>query len=85
MKNYHLLPTKWIDYLSSKPETGMGYHVATIKLKDGRIFDRVVINGGYVTKIWGLSEIPFETDEIVDVKVTHNKWNFTKRRKETEE
>jgi len=76
MENHQSLPDKWVETLVNAPETGMGYWVVTVKLTDGRIFERVVINGGYVTQIYGLSDIPFNVKEITEIKVTHDKWNF---------
>ncbi len=38
-----------IDLLVNLPETGMGYHIVDIKLKDGRIFkEKVVFNSTYL-------------------------------------
>lgn len=54
----------------------MGYQVASITLKDGRRFDQVVIVGGYITRIKGIKDIPFSEDEIADITVTHDKWDF---------
>jgi hypothetical protein len=40
---------KQIDLLVSLPETGMGYHIVDIKLKDGRIFNgKAVFNSTYL-------------------------------------
>jgi hypothetical protein len=40
---------KQIDLLVNLPETGMGYQIVDIKLKDGRIFNRkVVLNSMYL-------------------------------------
>lgn len=70
------VPDEWIDYLMSQPETGMGYWVVSVRLRDGRSFDRVVVNNGFVTQTYGFDELPFEPEEIVEVKVTHDKWKF---------
>ena len=35
------LSKKWIDYLLKMPETGMGYQIVNIKLKDGRLIENV--------------------------------------------
>jgi hypothetical protein len=65
------LSDKWAPLLISKPEAGMGYQVATIVLRDGRKFEKAVIVGGYVTRIAGLSDIPFSEGEIADIVVTN--------------
>lgn len=72
------VPDEWVDYLISQPETGMGYWVVSVKLRDGRDFDRVVVNGGFVTQVYGFETLPFEPDEIVEMRVTHEKWHFNK-------
>jgi len=70
------LSASWAPKLLSQGETGMGYQVASITLKDGRRFDQVVIVGGYITRIKGIKDIPFSEDEIADIVVTHDKWDF---------
>jgi len=70
------LPTKWATELASKSETGMGYQVVSVTLKDGKRFDQVVVVEGRVTEIRGRKDIPFTADEIAQVILTHDKWNF---------
>ena len=70
------LPDEWRDYLVSEPETGMGYWVVSVRLRDGRQVDRVVINSGYITQVFGYKELPFEPAEISELWVTHDKWKF---------
>lgn len=70
------LSKKWLTELLSKPETGMGYQIVTVLLKDGRRFDRVVVNSGYITQIKNVAGIPFTEDDIQKMIVTHDKWNF---------
>lgn len=49
MQNKVALPKKIVDILVNTPESGMGYHVVTIKLKNGELlFDRKVINCTYL-------------------------------------
>lgn len=43
---------------------GMGYQIAPIVLKDGRIFDHVVIVGGVITSVANNVEISFCEEEI---------------------
>jgi len=73
---YKSVSDKWADYLVNQPETGMGYWVVSVTLKDGRSYDRVVVNGGLVTQVYGEDTVPFDPDDIVDIKVTHDKWEF---------
>lgn len=74
------LPDPWLAELASKPETGMGYQIVTIVLKDGRRFDQVAIVEGRVTEIRGRKDIPFSEAEVADVVLTHAKWNFNEER-----
>ena len=67
---------KWTPYLRSVPETGMGYWVVSVFLNDGRKFDQVVIDSGYITRVRGYDEIPFVESEIAEIKVTHDRWNW---------
>jgi len=67
------LPETWASRLVSQPETGMGYQIATVLLKDGRRFERVTIAGGTITAIEGAASIPFSAGEISDIIVTHGR------------
>ena len=58
----------------------MGYQVASICLKDGRRYDEVLIESGVITRVRGLHEIPFTDQDIADIVVTHDKWDFTHER-----
>jgi hypothetical protein len=66
------LSNKWAKALASQRETGMGYQVVTIRLKDGRQFDGVTVVGGIITRIAGAGIIPFAEDDIADIVVTHD-------------
>jgi len=70
------VPDEWVDYLVAQPETGMGYWVVSVRLNDGRSFDRVVVNNGLITQVYGYGQVPFEPEEIVEMRVTHDKWKF---------
>lgn len=59
----------------------MGYQIVSVFLKDGRRFDQTVIVGGTIGQIKGIAGIPFTEDEIADIIVTHDKWDFTANRK----
>lgn len=67
------LSEKWTRVLSSQPETGMGYQVVTVSLKDGRQFKRVLVVGGRVVSVDGDASVPFGEPEIDDIVVTHEK------------
>ena len=57
-------------------ETGMGYQVVSVILQDGRKFDQVVIVSEYITKVRGYKDIPFQESDIIEIKVTHDKWDW---------
>ena len=65
------LSEKWAPYLTSQPETGMGYQIVTVHLCDGREFDDVVIDSGHITRIGHSLDIPFAEAEIEKITVTH--------------
>lgn len=70
------LSDKWGPILVSQPETGMGYQVATIILKDGSRYEQALIEAGCITRIRGLHHIPFSEDQIAEITITHDKWDF---------
>ena len=69
------LSGKWAGKLTAEPETGIGYQIASIVLKDGKRFDRVVVDGN-VTRVRDVEGIPFSEDQIEQIIVTHDKWDF---------
>lgn len=71
------LSDKWGPKLVSQPETGMGYQVASIILKDGSRYDQALVVAGCITRIRGLKTIPFGESQVADIVVTHDKWDFT--------
>ena len=70
------LPDRWLQYLLTMPETGMGYQIVDIELRDGRVFKQAIVDSGYLTRIRGVDPIPFNESDISDVRVTHEKWNW---------
>jgi hypothetical protein len=67
------LSHKWAQILRDQSETGMGYQICTVTLRDGRHVERVIIVGGTLTEVAGDKNIPFTDHEIVDIRVTHGK------------
>ena len=57
-------------------EAGIGYHIVSVELKDGRNFDQVVVSEGCIIEVRGYAGIPFSVDEVASVSVNHNRWNF---------
>lgn len=70
------LSRKWAPYLVAQPETGMGYQIVTLVLRDGRRFEQVIVQGGFITQIRGLQSLPFAESDISEIIVTHDKWEF---------
>jgi hypothetical protein len=64
------LSAQWAPRLKEQPESGMGYQVATVVLKDGRRVNRVTIVGGTITAVEGQNKIPFVEADIADIVVT---------------
>lgn len=65
------LSKKWAPRLLSQSETGMGYQIVTVRLRDGRAFDDVVVVGGLITQVPGSNGVPFSEADISDIVVTH--------------
>jgi len=43
---------------------------------DGRTFDDVIIDSGYITKIRGRVDIPFLPDEVEKIQITGKQWDW---------
>jgi hypothetical protein len=65
------LSDKWAPFLRNQPGTGMGYWITSVFLTDGRRFDDVVIDSGFITSVAGATEIPFDEPEIEKIVVNH--------------
>lgn len=70
------IPKACLDHLKQCAETGIGYQVVAVELKDGRWFDQVVVSEGCIIEVRGYSEIPFAPDEVEIVSLNHKRWNF---------
>ena len=46
-----VLSDRWAEVLTSQPETGMGYQIVWIRLKDGRRIDNVTVVGGIISRL----------------------------------
>jgi hypothetical protein len=67
-----LLGKKWVGTLSREHETGMGYQVVTIFLRDGRRYEGVVVVDGTISKVAGSTLLPFVEEDIERIAVTHD-------------
>jgi hypothetical protein len=67
---------KWQQKVRALPETGMGYTVVSLTLRDGRRFEQAIIDSGWLSKVRGLSDIPFTEGDITDIHASHEKWDW---------
>jgi hypothetical protein len=70
------IPSRFVDQLKRAAETGIGYQVVSVVLKDGKSFDQVATSEGCVIAVRGYKEIPFAPDDVASVSVNHKSWNF---------
>ena len=76
MKRLTPIPPDSVVELKLNTETGIGYQVVSVTLKDGRHFDQVVVSDGFIIQVRGYEDIPFAPDEVSAVRVNHKGWNF---------
>jgi hypothetical protein len=76
MKRLIPIPSGCVDQLKGVRETGIGYQIVSVKLRDGRSFDQVVTSEGCVIEVRGYEEIPFAPEDVASVMVNHKHWNF---------
>jgi hypothetical protein len=70
------IPRELADHLKHQGETGMGYQVVSVTLKDGKHFDQVVASEGFIIQVRGHKDVPFSSDDVALVDVNHKRWNF---------
>jgi hypothetical protein len=71
------LPERWSKFLLTQPETGMGYHVTAITLRDGQVIEDVaIVDHCVVAEVRGQPDIDFNPAEITGIQITHRKWDF---------
>ena len=76
MKRLIPIPSGCVDQLKGVRETGIGYQIVSVKLRDGRSFDQVVTSEGCIIEVRGHEEIPFAPEDVASVMVNHKRWNF---------
>jgi hypothetical protein len=76
MKRLIQFPLEYASILKRHRETGMGYHVVSVTLKNGKRFDQVLTSEGCVIQVRGHRDVPFTSEEVAAVDVNHNGWNF---------
>ena len=76
MKRLSPVPSDFAEQLRRAGETGIGYQVVAVELKDGRKFEQVATSEGFFIAVRGHQEIPFSSDEVASLQVNHKRWNF---------
>jgi hypothetical protein len=76
MKHLIRMPPETVGELKEHNETGPGYQVVSVELKNGSRFDQVITSEGCIIAVRGCTEVPFEFDEVATVTVNHRRWNF---------
>jgi hypothetical protein len=76
MKRLVPIPNEHATILKRHKETGIGYHVVSVTLKNGKHFDQVVASEGCVIQVRGHRDVPFSPEEVAAVDVNHKRWNF---------
>ncbi len=66
-----VLSDRWAEVLTSQPETGMGYQIVSVRVKDGRLINNVTVVGGIISRLPATVSEWFSDDEIKDIVVTH--------------
>lgn len=84
MKHLVEVPVAFRDQLQQSQESGFGYHVASVGLKNGKVFEQVAVSEGCIIEVRGYDGIPFTANEIESIKVNHKRWNFRDRSHEHE-
>ena len=67
------LADRWSTFLLTQPETGMGYQVVRLTLRDGRQFDGVTVVDGIASGLPPAVEAGLADDDIVEIVVTHSR------------
>ena len=70
------IPPETAANLKREKETGIGYQVVSVHLKDHRSFDQVVVSEGCIIAVKGYADVPFRFDDVATVTVNHKRWNF---------
>jgi len=76
MKRLFRIPRESVEHLREDKETGLGYQVVSVQLKDGRHFDQAVASEGCIIAVRGCKDVPFAPDEVESVAANHKLWNF---------
>jgi hypothetical protein len=70
---------KWKEKVKALPESGMGYTVVRVTLLNGHVFEQAIIGSGFLSRIRGLADIPFQEEDIAEIVPTHERWDWTEK------
>jgi hypothetical protein len=76
MKHLFEIPHRCLDHVNQVRETGIGYHIVSVELKDRRRFDQVVVSEGCIIQVRGYTDIPFGPQDVAAVRINNERWNF---------
>lgn len=68
-----VLSDKWVPILKLQPETGTGYQIGSVYLKNGKHFKGVRIIEGRISSVRDERKIPFTEAEIDKILIDHGK------------
>ncbi len=54
----------------------MGYQTGNVVLSNGQIMCDVAFVDGEIVEVRGHSDIPFDAADVVEVELTHVRWQF---------
>jgi hypothetical protein len=80
MKRLVTIPLNSAKRLEEEGKAGPGYHIVSVRLKDGRYFDPAVASEGCIIQIKGYKDLPFTSEEVESVAVTETSWNFRRKK-----
>ena len=76
-RGLNTLPQELRQFLLDQPETTDDLHVVSVTLKDGRVFEDVAISQcSLVAAVRGYSHVPFDAQDVAELRVTHRRWGF---------
>jgi len=76
MKRLVPIACELVGDLKQAKETGIGYQVVSVELKDSRSFHQVVKSECCISEVRGYKEIPFTAEDVASASVNHKRWNF---------
>jgi hypothetical protein len=71
----NLLPSNLRQFLLDQPDSGGDVHVASVTLRNGRVYDEVAIyDCALVAAVKGRAFVPFDARDVASLRVTNRRW-----------